>query len=155
MIFDLKKCKHCDSYCHIHDDECEQCDNKEFLYFRKCRQCLCLHLNGKADYCNENCRSIGTKKQELIRLLRTFGLTIEEYEALMLKQNNCCAICHQPEKQILNGKLKRLAIDHCHTTRKVRGLLCQRCNTGIGRFDDNVALLKQAIQYLEKDGESQ
>jgi hypothetical protein len=139
----------------ISDDECEQCDCQEFYYLRYCRQCDCRYFIGQGNYCNDICRSLGTKKQELVRLLRTFGSTIEEYEALMLEQDNCCAICHEPEKQILNGKIKRLAIDHCHTTGKVRGLLCQRCNTGIGRFDDNVALLKQAIQYLEKFGVTQ
>ena len=152
---EIKKCRQCDSYCLINDDECEQCDCQEFYCLRTCRQCSCLYFVGQGNYCNDNCRSLGTKKQELVRLLRTFGSTIEEYEALMLEQDNYCAICHEPEKQILNGKIKRLAIDHCHTTGKVRGLLCQRCNTGIGRFDDNVVLLKQAIQYLEKFGVAQ
>jgi len=152
---EIKKCRQCDSYCLINDDECEQCDCQEFYCLRTCRQCSCLYFVGQGNYCNDNCRSLGTKKQELVRLLRTFGSTIEEYEALMLEQDNYCAICHEPEKQILNGKIKRLAIDHCHTTGKVRGLLCQRCNTGIGRFDDNVVLLKQAIQYLEKFGAAQ
>jgi len=152
---EIKKCRQCDFYCLINDDECEQCDCQEFYYPRTCRQCSCLYFVGQGNFCNDNCRSLGTKKQELVRLLRTFGSTIEEYEALILEQDNYCAICHQPEKQILNGKIKRLAIDHCHTTGKVRGLLCQRCNTGIGRFDDNVVLLKQAIQYLEKFGVAQ
>jgi hypothetical protein len=70
--------------------------------------------------------------------------TLEQYEALHAAQNGVCKICHKPQ----NGK--SLAIDHCYTTHKVRGLLCESCNRGIGCLQDDPALLRSAILYLEE-----
>lgn len=61
-------------------------------------------------------------------------------------QGGVCAIC---SKEDAAGK--RLAVDHCHETGKVRGLLCLKCNTVLGKMNDEVNLLKKAIAYLEKD----
>lgn len=79
--------------------------------------------------------------QARIRRLRTyFGLTPDEYEAMLVAQNNVCAICGQ------NGK--KLHIDHCHTTGKIRGLLCAPCNSFLGRIHDSPAVLDQIKRYL-------
>ena len=69
---------------------------------------------------------------------------MEQYEALILAQGNKCAICgvHQDE---LN---KLLSIDHCHKTKKVRGLLCCKCNFGIGYFKEDVGIMEKAIKYV-------
>jgi hypothetical protein len=73
---------------------------------------------------------------------------------LMLeKQKNVCAICHQPETMAVEGILKRLSVDHCHESEKngiinIRGLLCARCNHGLGKFKDNIDTMNNAIQYL-------
>lgn len=75
---------------------------------------------------------------------RNFNITIEQYESMYRKQNGACAIC---EKQNLSGK--RLAVDHDHKTGKVRGLLCHRCNYGIGYLKDNLNLLRRAFEYVE------
>ncbi len=64
-------------------------------------------------------------------------------------QGGVCAICGLPETRVVKGKLNRLAVDHDHTTGRVRGLLCFRCNTCLGRFEDNVELLRAAEAYLE------
>ena len=77
-------------------------------------------------------------------LRNTYGLTEQDYDKQLKLQNGCCAICgkhHTKEK-------KYLAVDHCHTTGKVRGLLCWRCNVSIGKFEDNVVILQSAINYL-------
>ena len=75
------------------------------------------------------------------------------------EQNNLCAICSQPETQMRTrtaGEFKGmkivagLAIDHCHTTGKIRALLCRKCNLGLGAFNDNVEIIKLAIDYLNK-----
>lgn len=64
------------------------------------------------------------------------------------KQARCC-ICGRPESaKKPNGQPKRLAIDHCHVSGAMRGLLCQRCNTGLGMFDDDIVRLFNAIKYL-------
>lgn len=72
---------------------------------------------------------------------------------LLEEQNYVCAICKRPESIILSGtheKPKRLAIDHCHKTKKIRGLLCQKCNTSIGAFNESIEILNSAIEYLKK-----
>lgn len=90
------------------------------------------------------------------RLLKhEYGITLAEYEALFAKQNGVCAICQKPEKTIdkKQNKLRRLAVDHCHTTDKIRGLLCFECNTGIGKFGDNPQLIERAAEYVRNEGE--
>lgn len=69
---------------------------------------------------------------------------IVEYQKLFDKQKGLCAICNTPE----NNKRKRLAVDHDHSTGKVRGLLCDRCNRGLGYFKDSPELLHKGINYL-------
>jgi hypothetical protein len=73
-----------------------------------------------------------------------FGLSREEYSALLEKQGGACALCGKPKPP-----QRRLLVDHCHETGKVRGLLCIGCNTAIGQLGDNVAGLTKAIEYLE------
>lgn len=62
-------------------------------------------------------------------------------------QNHVCAICSRPETR---GKTKYLSVDHCHTTGKVRGLLCAKCNTVLGYMNDNPDYLTKAMEYLKK-----
>ena len=69
-----------------------------------------------------------------------YGLSKEQYEAMMSAHNGQCDICKQPSEV--------LHIDHCHATGKVRGLLCQYCNKGLGLFRDSIDSLLNAIQYL-------
>lgn len=85
------------------------------------------------------------------RLKRLFGMTLEEYSLLCESQNNCCAICKKPETLLDNKQLgiRKLAVDHCHVTNKIRGLLCFKCNIGLGKFNDSIDELKNAISYLE------
>jgi hypothetical protein len=86
-------------------------------------------------------------------LKRNYGITIEVYEQMLESQGGVCKICKNPEFEVdkKKGKLKDLAVDHCHTTGKVRGLLCGRCNTSLGKFKDDPALLRSAILYLEEN----
>ena len=78
---------------------------------------------------------------------KRYGITFEQYEELLVKQNFGCAICGSKVSNNVRTSGK-LFIDHCHTTNKVRGLLCSRCNHALGQFDDNVGLLYNAIYYL-------
>jgi len=80
-------------------------------------------------------------------LLKKFNLTIQNYNNLLKNQNNGCAICGKIEKS------KYLNVDHNHNTGKVRGLLCMDCNTGIGKFKDNLNILQNAINYLRSYNE--
>lgn len=83
--------------------------------------------------------------------IHKYGLTFEDYQNLLKKQNGVCAICKKPELRKVNQfGFKRLAIDHEHFSNKVRGLLCASCNTSLGGLY-NIQLLKQAIEYLKKE----
>jgi hypothetical protein len=88
-------------------------------------------------------------------LRRTFGIDLETYNKMLSDQNGACSICKNPETSVVKntGKIKTLAVDHCHTTGKVRGLLCWNCNTSIGKMKDSVEILQNAIEYLKKHKE--
>jgi len=79
-----------------------------------------------------------------------YGLTELEFKNLLKSQNNCCAICNYPIAYDPAETEKQLTIDHCHSTGKVRGLLCRHCNSGLGQFGDSTETLAKAIQYLNK-----
>ena len=85
--------------------------------------------------------------------LRRFGLDVRQYAKMLGAQEGLCAICLR-EEPALNSKTKQrmsLAVDHCHKTGKVRGLLCSRCNRMLGLAGDKVHILKSAINYLTKE----
>jgi hypothetical protein len=79
-----------------------------------------------------------------------YGITIEDYNDKLTAQNHCCAICKQPEDVIVNSKVIRLAVDHCHNSKQVRDLLCIRCNRVLGSVKDNPELLADMISYLNR-----
>jgi len=77
--------------------------------------------------------------------IKEHGLTLEQYQEMYDEQNGCCAIC-----SIHQNELKQaLCVDHNHQTNKIRGLLCGKCNRGIGYLNDNIDLLQAAINYLK------
>lgn len=96
---------------------------------------------------NRTLEEIDARLDKFLR--RDFGITVEEYKAKLLGQNGVCANCKQPETATRNGNLRRMAIDHCHVTGKVRGLLCNACNTGVGMLRDDPALLRSMADYIE------
>lgn len=81
-------------------------------------------------------------------LKKTFGITVEEADALLAQQGGRCAICQEP---ITDSRGFAPHVDHCHTTGKVRGILCFPCNAGLGSFRDDVTRLQAAIAYLERE----
>lgn len=81
------------------------------------------------------------------RLRRAYGLTRAAYEGMLEAQKYLCAVC---EKPLPPGKGR--AVDHCHATQQVRGVLCAKCNLGIGMFGDDPGVLKRAADYLSKYG---
>jgi hypothetical protein len=72
-------------------------------------------------------------------------ISLEEFNRMLLEQKSVCAICKKPET---TGK--DFAVDHCHSTGKIRGLLCVKCNIGIGFFNDDEWLMRDAADYLER-----
>lgn len=79
--------------------------------------------------------------------LKRLGFTIPIYKQFIEEQGNKCAICEVPFDTIPR---KQVHADHCHETLTPRGILCHRCNTGLGAFRDDISLLGKAINYIEK-----
>jgi len=87
-------------------------------------------------------------------LKRKYKVSLDWYQKTLSEQSNVCAICKQTEALKIRGKIVLMAVDHCHKTGIVRGLLCSNCNRAIGLFKDDVNVLKNAIKYLNAYSET-
>lgn len=76
------------------------------------------------------------------RLVKTYGITLEQFDAMLAVQDGKCAICRG------DGDGKAWHVDHCHDTNRVRGILCALCNRGIGHFRESAELLRSAATYM-------
>lgn len=81
---------------------------------------------------------------------RYYGITGEEYGAMLAQQKGVCAICSKPETAMLRGTPKQMHVDHCHETDRIRALLCGSCNMMLGVAKDDPAILRAAADYLER-----
>ena len=108
----------------------------------RCRSCVSSYM---AEYNARPEQKLRAWQGNLTR----YGMTPPEYEAMLEAQGGLCAICEQPETSKRGGVVRRLAVDHCHETGEVRGLLCNNCNRALGMFGDSPATLAGAIAYLE------
>lgn len=99
-----------------------------------------------------NAKRRKAKSYRSYSLRKRYGMTVEDYEALAESQEYLCAICGKPERQTdpRYGTVLDLAVDHCHETGHIRGLLCSACNTAIGKFNDDPDTIRAAIAYLER-----
>lgn len=88
------------------------------------------------------------------QLKRLYGVTLAWYDEKLEQQRHACAICGEPERSSIRGRIVRLAVDHRHDTNRVRGLLCGTCNRGIGFFRHSEELLMKAIAYLKSHEET-
>jgi hypothetical protein len=82
------------------------------------------------------------------RMLKTYGISVAEYDRRFDEQGGVCAICLRSPSET-NARWDCLSVDHCHLSGKVRGLLCAHCNQAIGMFRDSSDMLKRALRYLE------
>lgn len=98
-----------------------------------CKSCVNLKLKAWSKANPEKRRNIMRK--------HIYGISENEYQKLLKQQKGVCKICKKSD-------FRRLGIDHSHKTGKIRGLLCQKCNAGLGMFLDSVKALKAAIKYL-------
>lgn len=86
------------------------------------------------------------ERQRRQKLMKIYKLSLNDYEQLLINQDSACAICGSKDPQ--NAGAKHLYIDHCHQTNEVRGILCSKCNSGLGFFKDSTLFLANAIDYL-------
>ena len=107
----------------------------------KCKEC-CIKLE------KERRKTNGAYRKNN-HLQRNYKISLEEYNQLLLQQDNKCAIC----KQENTWGERNLPVDHDHKTNKVRGILCHNCNSMLGYARDNIEFLKEAINYLTKNME--
>lgn len=116
-----------------------------------CRVSGCRREGVNKGYCDKH-RGVGWSRAKEINahLVRTYNITTEDYQEKLRQQNGVCAICGKLETKEYNGSVINLAVDHCHTAGKVRGLLCNSCNVALGGFKDSKELLTKAINYLHQ-----
>lgn len=82
-------------------------------------------------------------------LRKNFGISLEDFDAIILAQGGVCAVCRQPFRH-----KRHPHVDHCHTTGKIRGVLCSQCNTGIGMLRESALIMHSAIAYLDRYNET-
>jgi hypothetical protein len=125
---------------------CKHCGSLEQVKRRRKEVCYACHLQIRKTWKNGD-----IEQQRFNQLFLKYGITKEEYLSLVEKQDNKCGVCGKKETSLgRGGKVKNLAIDHCHTTGKVRGLLCLGCNTALGNIKDDMKILTNMLKYLEK-----
>ena len=77
-------------------------------------------------------------------------VTVAEYDALWKAQGGVCSACGKPEQSSVQGRPRKLAVDHCHTTGRVRGLLCGNCNRALGLLYEDPERIKGLLRYIEE-----
>lgn len=116
--------------------------------FKKCKDCLKVKPIEDFGKNRLTCKICHQKLYiKPYRLKKDYGITENDLEELFIAQNYLCDICKVDHSTLKKG----LEIDHCHTNGDIRGLLCSRCNLFLGRINDDIEILKNAIFYLEKN----
>jgi hypothetical protein len=112
---------------------CRKCDKEARVQYREANR--------------ERFAEVARKKQ----LKFKYGISLEDYEEMLKKQGGCCAICGTTENGVHGTRRNwNWSVDHDHVTGKVRGLLCNNCNRGLGMLGDTEDSLEKALKYLRK-----
>lgn len=130
---DTKECRVCGEEKYVTDFYHR--NKKEGTYRHDCKECV-KERSAKQEYDSGYFRAH--------HLMKTYGITLEQYDEMLEAQDGGCAICKTTDPR---GK-GRFHVDHCHDTGAVRGLLCQTCNQGIGLLQDSIDVLLDAAKYL-------
>ena len=138
---EMKKCTKCETQYPL-----DEFPTKRRPYAQQSNWCnACYKAYNKAYY-KANKEKINAEGRRS-HLKNKYGITVEQYDEMVEVREGKCDICGGTETHHRSG---RMNVDHCHTTGKVRGLLCFRCNTFLGATKDSIDILKKAILYLEK-----
>lgn len=153
-------------------NKCGEDQNDDGFYWRgaerknqrrqPCKQCISdqgtIYRNSDRANWNKITRRSYYKHREQSRvrsraktLLKEYGITVPQYEAMVAAQDGRCAICRKLETVTdpRYGQIRLLAVDHCHITGGVRGLLCSRCNMALGMFGDDLDRIMAVAAYLK------
>lgn len=134
--------------------KCRACGNTEYKLMGGKRCCYVCHRRHGEEWRKANPEKHnktmrtpeGKIKSSVYRgkwgLRKRYGMTINQYIEMAKMQDGRCVICRKQTTSTLH-------VDHCHTTGKVRGLLCNRCNVGLSNFSDDIGIMRNAIRYLE------
>ena len=131
------------------------------MQIMECKKCMInlpldkyyFNKNGKykrQNVCKKCMNVYNYKTDKNHKLNKAYGITLDQYNELLSKQNNKCSICQIDNNGKYRNKQRAFAVDHCHTTGKIRGLLCSDCNIALGLLKDNTNYLQTAIKYLNK-----
>ena len=130
----LKVCTHCEKELPLESFK----RNKDGKFGRHSICKKCSSQRAKLRYSNGDSYAV--------RLKKLYNLSVEDYEELYAQARGSCQVCGVKESD-LN---KRLAVDHCHATGKVRGLLCSKCNTALGQLGDDLDRISSLYSYLKE-----
>lgn len=123
-------------------------------YFKPkaCRECneVFTPIAPSHMYCSDDCAMIAHDRR---RMEKSYNMTLEQYTKLVDEHAGLCAICGGEGFELVPGQKNLLVIDHCHSSLKVRGLLCHNCNRGLGLFQDSIENLLKAADYLKRNRE--
>lgn len=142
------KCKLC---WNTQKSKWRRCDSsrlaKQQKYYAQNADRICVAANERQSKQYASSPEFRNKIRER-NLRRTYGLSIAAYDSMLESQGFACSVC----KSTNSGCPRKLnfSVDHCHQTGKTRGLLCHKCNVGLGAFRDNTGHLFEAIKYLVK-----
>ena len=142
--------------------KCEQTKDREIEFGKDknrpggtsswCLECKRIYLRERykanPEKAKANCKQWRQENPDQVKTirLRQYGITLEEYRDLEQEQNFSCAICEKLSSECNKG----LHVDHCHSTGKIRGLLCSKCNTAIGLLDDKPDRVHKVMNYLQR-----
>jgi hypothetical protein len=126
-----------------HYSECKECTYERAREYRKKNWARCYETRKKYKQRNRKKVASLTRKSAL---KTRYGITPERYQELLKQQNYRCGICGIHEDEVSQ---RSLCVDHCHNSNQVRGLLCDKCNRGIGAFNDDPELISKAAEFID------
>lgn len=140
----MRRCSRCGKL--KNDDDFHRHKTNVDGYSHICKQCILSEKKAKRDARRAYDAAVLADAHKNANLRLHYGMTLEDYDARLAGQEGVCAICGRgPE-----GFQRSFAVDHDHTSGRVRGILCPDCNRGLGGFRDDPVLLQKAIEYLTK-----
>lgn len=143
-------------------NSCKECKDKKDKIYRqnnreKYRQSRKIYEENNRERINKYRRELHTfkklndNKYSIRKIISKYKLPVSEYLKMIEEQNNKCSICkNEQSDKHPNGEFRKLNVDHCHKTGKIRGLLCGKCNRMLGLARDDLNILNNAISYLSE-----